>query len=95
MAEHTAVQSVDKAMTLLEILLARRAPMTLQELSAASGYPKSTTHALLATMRTHAVIEQHSDGRYALGIRLFECGCAVSSACLSILPAKPMARSTT
>ena len=80
MAEHTAVQSVDKAMTLLEILLARRAPMTLQELSAASGYPKSTTHALLATMRTHAVIEQHSDGRYALGIRLFECGCAVSSA---------------
>ncbi len=80
MAEHSTVQSVDKAMTLLEILLRHRAPMSLQELAAASGYPKSTTHALLATMRGHAVIEQREDGRYALGIRLFECGCAVSSA---------------
>lgn len=80
MAEHNTVGSVDKAMTLLEILLARRVPMTLQELSAASGYPKSTAHALLATMRGHAVVEQQEDGRYALGIRLFECGCAVSSA---------------
>ena len=57
MAEHNTVGSVDKAMTLLEILLARRVPMTLQELSAASGYPKSTAHALLATMRGHAVVE--------------------------------------
>lgn len=80
MAERNTVQSVDKAMTLLEILLARRTPMSLQELSAASGYPKSTAHALLTTMRSHSVVEQQGDGRYALGIRLFECGCAVSSA---------------
>lgn len=80
MAERNTVQSVDKAMTLLEILLARHTPMTLQELSAASGYPKSTAHALLTTMRSHSAVEQQGDGRYALGIRLFECGCAVSSA---------------
>lgn len=80
MPERNTVQSVDKAMTLLEILLARRTPMSLQELSAASGYPKSTAHALLTTMRSHSVVEQQGDGRYALGIRLFECGCAVSSA---------------
>ena len=80
MAEQTTVHSVDKAMNLLEILLSHRNPMTLQEISTASGYPKSTVHALLTTMRNHAVIEQQQDGRYALGIRLFECGCAVSSA---------------
>lgn len=80
MAGHTAIQSVNKALTLLEILLERRTPMSLQDLAVASGYPKSTTHALLTTMRSHAVIVQQSDGRYALGIRLFECGCAVSSA---------------
>lgn len=80
MAEQTTVHSVDKAMNLLEILLSQRTPMTLQEISAASGYPKSTVHALLTTMRNHAVIEQQQDGRYGLGIRLFECGCAVSSA---------------
>lgn len=76
--EHT-VHSVDKAMTLIELLLHHRRPMTLMELSAASGWPKSTVHALLATMRRHDMIRQNDDGRYALGVRLFECGCAVSA----------------
>lgn len=73
------VRSVAKAMELLELLLARRTPLTLQELSEASGYPKSTVHALLSTLRDHAMVEQRPDGKYALGIRLFECGCAVSA----------------
>ena len=73
------VRSVAKAIELLELLLARRAPLTLQELSTASGYPKSTVHALLSTLRDHAMVEQRPDGKYALGIRLFECGCAVSA----------------
>ena len=72
------VHSVDKAMELLELLLQNRLPMTLQELSAASGYPKSTVHALLATLRRHEMVRQNEDGRYDLGIRLFECGCAVA-----------------
>lgn len=73
------VRSVGKALGLLEILLSRRSPLSLQELSAAAGIPKSTAHALLSTLREHAMVEQHSDGRYSLGIRLFECGCAVSA----------------
>lgn len=74
----THVRSVAKAMELLDILLSARAPMTLQQLAAASGYPKSTAHALLSTLRRYAVIAQDADGRYRLGIRLFEYGCAVS-----------------
>ena len=77
--EPRIVYSVDKAMKLLELLLQSRLPMSLQELSAASGYPKSTVHALLATLRRHEMVRQNDDGRYALGIRLFECGCAVSA----------------
>ena len=73
------VHSVDKAMELLELLLQNRLPMSLQELSAATGYPKSTVHALLATLRRHEMVRQDEEGRYALGIRLFECGCAVSA----------------
>ena len=74
-----AVHSVDKAMELLELVLQHRRPMSLQELSAAAGYPKSTVHALLATLRRHEMVRQDEDGRYDLGIRLFECGCAVSA----------------
>lgn len=74
------VRSVGKAMELLEVLLARRRPMSLGELTEAMGYPKSTVHALLATLRAYSAIEQREDGRYYLGVRLFECGCAVSEA---------------
>lgn len=78
-ADHT-VHSVDKAMRLLEVLMQKRRPVSLQELSADCGYPKSTVHALLNTLRLHQAIRQEQDGRYALGVRLFELGCAVSAA---------------
>lgn len=73
------VKSVDKAMYLLELLLKQRRPMTLQELSKTSGIPKSTIHAILSTLRDHSIIQQQEDGKYYLGVRLFECGCAVAA----------------
>lgn len=81
MSERTAgkIKSVDKAMELIEILLQHRRPMTLQEVSDVSGYPKSTVHGLISTLCAHRMVQQQEDGRYALGIRLFECGCAVSA----------------
>ena len=88
-AEERTVHSVDKAMELLELLLHHRLPMTLQELAAASGYPKSTIHTLLATLRRHGMVRQNEDGRYALGIRLFEFGCAVTARWDITRPARP------
>ncbi len=83
------VRSVDKAMELIELLLSHRVPMTLQELADASGYPKSTVHGLLSTLRGHRMVQQNDDGRYALGVRLFECGCAVSAGWDITLAARP------
>ena len=71
--------AVGKAMALLDLLQARGRPMHLSELAQGSGYPKSTVYALLTSMRTYSYIEQQPDGRYYLGIRLFECGQAVSA----------------
>ena len=73
------VLALGKAMELLELLLAQRRPMSLQEISARSGYPKSTAHALLTTLGEYRMIGQDPDGRYRLGIRLYEYGCAVSA----------------
>ena len=73
------VKALGKAMELLELLLRERQPMSLQTLCARSGYPKSTAHALLTTLREYEMIAQDPDGRYRLGIRLYECGCAVSA----------------
>lgn len=78
-AEAGRVQSVCKAMDLLACLAQAGAPLTLGELSSRTGMPRATVHGLLAAMRPSAVVEQSpADGRYRLGIRLFEYGCAVS-----------------
>lgn len=73
------VHSLGKAMELLDLLLERRRPMSLGELAEASGYPKSTVYALLSSMRAYSYVEQRSDGRYYLGIRMYECGRAVGA----------------
>ncbi len=75
--ESGAVRSVSKAMELLSCLAG--GPLSLGELSRRAGIPKATVHGLLSSMRPFAVVEQSAeDGRYRLGVRLFEYGCAVS-----------------
>ena len=73
------VQSVVKAMDLLACLAQAGMPLALGELSRRTGIPKATVHGLLAAMRPTAVVEQSDeDGKYRLGVRLFEYGCVVS-----------------
>jgi DNA-binding IclR family transcriptional regulator len=81
--ENTLILSVAKALRLLDILTEAKSPLSLAELGERSGWPKSTVYGLLSTMRESSVIEQQSDGRYFLGVRLFEYGCAVSG-CWSV-----------
>ena len=76
--EETKVKSLDKALTLLDLLASRDGGMKLSQLSELSGYPKSTAHALLSTMRDRGVVSQLDNGAYTLGIKLFEYGAAVS-----------------
>ena len=76
--ENKIILSVDKSMRLIEILLEARRSLTLKEIAEKSGCPKSTVYGLLFTMLQHDVIRQDPDGRYGLGIRLYECGAAVS-----------------
>lgn len=78
MTDGNIIQSVAKAMHLLEVLAQDRQPMTLTELSQQTGWPRSTVFGLLTTMREYGVVAQREDGRYALGLRLFEYGCCVS-----------------
>lgn len=72
------VKSLSKAIDLLDALSASRRGLSLSELSQRCGYPKSTTHALASTMRDRGLLRQFPNGDYALGMRLFEYGSAVS-----------------
>lgn len=78
--EGKTIHSVEKAIRILDVLAAEKKPIALTELYRQLGWPKSTIHGLLSTMRASGLIEQGDDGRYWLGLRLFEYGCAVSNA---------------
>lgn len=72
------VQSVEKAMVLLDCFWRERQGFSLAELAQKTGWAKSTIHALLSSMVGNALIEQDNDtGRYYLGYHAFELGCVV------------------
>ena len=72
------VQSVDKAIRLLNELGSAKQPLSRGELAHRTAYPKSTVHGLLASLRQGGfVMQSEQDGRYLLGVRLFELGSLV------------------
>ncbi|MEW8958638.1 HTH-type transcriptional regulator XynR [Moorella humiferrea] len=76
----TRIRSVAKALTILDLLAAHQGDMSLGEIARALDLPKSTLHGLLATLRDFGYLEQSPfDGRYRLGVRLFEIGNIVAN----------------
>src|SRR4051812_49677828 len=63
-----SVQSVDRALTILE-LLAREGEAGVTDIASELGVHKSTAFRLLATLEAHRLVEQDGDrGRYRLGV---------------------------
>jgi DNA-binding IclR family transcriptional regulator len=68
--------SVDRAMSLFELLASSRSGLTLSELSRELGMPKSTTHYLIYTLVTRGYVQRASDGRHTLGLRFADIASA-------------------
>jgi len=63
----TSVQSVDRAVSILQIL-ARRGAVQVTQIATELGVHKSTVFRLLATLESRGLVEQNSErGRYQLG----------------------------
>lgn len=60
--ESKTIHSVAKAIHLLDLLTAGGQPASLTELYQKTGWPKSTIHGLLSTMREAGLIEQNANG---------------------------------
>jgi len=61
------INSVLKAIDILQVFSADNPRLTLAEISNRLGMPKGTTHNLLSTLLSRGFIEKTDDGRYALG----------------------------
>ncbi len=73
------IGSLSKAFNILEIIEQLGRPVSLTEISARTGWAKSTVYGLMSTMVDHQILRQSpADDKYQLGIRLFELGSAVS-----------------
>lgn len=87
-----AVQSVDRALTILE-LLARGGEAGVTEVAAQLGVHKSTAFRLVATLEAHRLVEQTGDrGRYRLGVGLLRLAGATSARLDLVQEARPVCR---
>ncbi|YAL83474.1 IclR family transcriptional regulator [Dermacoccaceae bacterium W4C1] len=79
-ARGTGVQSVSRALDVLEVIDAAGGEVTLSEISATSGLPMPTIHRLVRTLVDRSYLRQLPDRRYALGTRLIPLGNAAREA---------------
>jgi IclR family acetate operon transcriptional repressor len=69
-----AVQSVDRAFELLEVLADAGGELALSEIAASSALPLPTIHRLVRTLVNRGYVRQLPSRRYALGPRLINLG---------------------
>ncbi len=70
----TAIQVIDRMVSLLDALAAQPDPVSLKELSARTGLHPSTAHRILNDLVTARLVDRSDPGIYQLGIRLLELG---------------------
>lgn len=69
------VQSVDRALTILELLSEDYEGLGITEVSSKTGLHKSTVHRLLGTLVYNGFVEQNSQtNKYKISLKLFEMG---------------------
>ncbi len=73
-ANKSGVQSLDRALALLELLADAGGSLRLNELEAATGLPLPTIHRLIRSLAHNGYVRQEPSRRYALGPRLIRLG---------------------
>ena len=84
------VNSVDRALVILEYLGTQSKEVGVRELGQAIGLSKSSVHRILQTLRARSFVKWNPDNaRYSLGMRAFEVGCGILRSMESHAVAKP------
>ena len=84
------VNSVDRALVILEYLGTQSKEVGVRELGQAIGLSKSSVHRILQTLRARGFVKWNPDNaRYSLGMRAFEVGCGILRSMEAHAVAKP------
>jgi DNA-binding IclR family transcriptional regulator len=68
------VQALDRAFSILDLLSESDSPLGLAQISASLRLHKSTAHRFLMVLEKHRMVERTANGRFRLGLRLFDFG---------------------
>lgn len=69
-----AIQVLERAFALLDVLAAHREPVSLKEISELTGLHPSTAHRILNDLTIGRYVDRPAAGSYRLGMRLLELG---------------------
>jgi IclR family KDG regulon transcriptional repressor len=84
------VNSVDRALVILEYLGTQTKEVGVRELGQAIGLSKSSVHRILQTLRARGFVRWNPDNaRYSLGMKAFEVGCGILRSMEAHAIAKP------
>lgn len=87
MSPGDGIQSVGRALDVLEVLAEEGGDVGLSDLAARTGLPYGTVHRLLRTLASRGYVRQNDDRKYALGAALLRLGDAAER--LFALRARP------
>jgi IclR family acetate operon transcriptional repressor len=91
-SENTTIQSVTRALALLERLALTENGMRLSDLAKAEGLAISTTHRMLTTLEDRGFAQTTADGLWHVGRRAFAVGGAYTRRLSFLAPAQPVLR---
>jgi len=63
----SGVQTVDRALDVIEALAARSAPLGVSEIARHTGLPQGTVHRLLLALQARGYVRRDSERKYAIG----------------------------
>ncbi|MDY7537778.1 IclR family transcriptional regulator [Undibacterium sp. RTI2.1] len=78
-SEKTAIQVIERLVSLLDALSRYQDPVSLKELAIVTGLHPSTAHRILNDLVTTRFVDRAEAGSYRLGMRLLELGNIVKS----------------
>ena len=68
------VQALDRAFAVLDLLGESETPLGLAQVASSLQLHKSTAHRFLMVLERHRMVERTSNGKFRLGLRLFDFG---------------------
>lgn len=74
-----SLQSVERALRVVEVLVHQARPMSVREISEQIGINRTTAHRLVATLCSSGWAERAPDGRFQLSIKFLAIGQVVNS----------------